>query len=119
MFRIHESNNTAHSLTAEFSPNTEITIDTSYLNNQKYGDYREDIGHTGVSIESETGNARFVILKGFHFSLQGSQKKLIEVLQELNLMEGIWIRRLILLLIVISVRNIIMMIIEYLRLSIY
>ena len=88
MFRVHESNNTAHSLTAEFSPNTEITIDTSYLNNKKYGDHREDIDHTGVSFESETGNARFVMPKGVHFSLQGQPKEFDEGIKGIELSGG-------------------------------
>ncbi|PIT16181.1 autotransporter outer membrane beta-barrel domain-containing protein [Snodgrassella alvi] len=62
----------------EFSPNTEITVDTSYLNNVAYGPFRQDVEHTGVSFHTEKADAQFVIPKNVHFSLQGQPKEFNE-----------------------------------------
>lgn len=60
----------------EFSPNTEIIVDSSFLNNAEYGPFRQDIEYTGVRFNSEKGTTKFVIPKGVHFSLQGQPKEL-------------------------------------------
>jgi hypothetical protein len=72
----------------EFSPNTEITVDTSYLNDAAYGPFRQDVEHTGVSFHTERAVARFVIPKNVHFSLQGQPKEFDEGIIGVKLSNG-------------------------------
>lgn len=88
IFNVYDLSGSTEPPRVEFSPNTEITVDTSYLNNAAYGPFRQDVAHTGVSFHTERADAQFVLPKNVHFSLQGQPKEFDEGITGVELSGG-------------------------------